>query len=265
VYFVSCSPDDYTLTWSHISPHKLAGRFENKLTAQALIFESTHHGLHMINHEGKDILTYSSTELDPTNDFHYTLMGNYYPPNVTALSMNDVKAYVSSEARFLPDLYHAMAALGISGPEIPSAMGVYRMALGYEKYRAKFLAPAADCACNCPNAIGDYPQCLVTGKSPAQCCDCLGMCGSCGSCWNNICGDCCWYKGCCGHDICCYSPNSRECLLPIGLACGQVYTCSGYSTGCCNEAPGRRANHCKVEQWGCDCPKTCCTDWSCEN
>jgi hypothetical protein len=192
-------------------------------------------------------------------------MGNYYPSNITALSMDEVKAYVSSEAKFLPELYHAMAALGIKGPEMPSAMGVYRMALGFEKYTSKFGPTAADCKCNCPNAIKDYPMCLNTGRSPAQCCDCLGMCGSCGSCWDSICGDCCWWRGCCGHDICCYSPNSRECLFPITLGCEAEYTCGGYDVTCCKNVPGREANACKVQTWGCSCPATCCVDWSCSN
>jgi len=168
-------------------------------------------------------------------------------------------------------LYKEMEELGINGPEMPAAKGLYRIVLGYERHKAKF-GPAAECKCNCADAISRYPECLsVSTSSPAQCADCLGMCGACGSCLQSFCGDCCWWKGCCGHDICCYSGSSAACLFPINLRCEVIYTCSGYNTNCCSQPPRMQdgkvdGNKCRVQDWGCEPPLdgSCCkNDWNC--
>jgi len=241
VYFITCAPSDYSLTWNHISPHKLSAHFEHK-TGQSLIFESSPHSLHMINHEGKHILSYN-TEIDLSK----IIMGNYYPPNATKGTMENFNAYLNSEARFLPDLYHAMAALHISGREMPAAMGVYRMALGFEKYRTKFVDANQPPQCSTCKK-NDYSSCRVA----PQCCDCIGLCGAGSSCWSFVCGDCCWWPGCCGHDMCCYDFWSFGCLTPITLECLLVYSCSSPdTTRCCNSTP-TGPNSCLVDKY-CGC------------
>jgi hypothetical protein len=267
---------EFTLTWDYISPKKLQGNFIDDQSLKGLIFTATEYSLHLTNMQGTVLVSYS--QLDPSSlereDFSLNVMGTFYPPNVTEISNMDLQTYLQSEAQYLMTLYTAMEKLGINGPDMPAAKGLYRIVLGYEKRKAKFgYAPDAVCRCNCPNAIKDYPACLNDNKSPAQCSDCLGMCGACGSCLASFCGDCCWYHGCCGHDICCYSGSSAACLFPINLTCARVYTCSGYNTNCCSQPPNRNVppgqvdgNHCRTETWGCTPPTdgSCCANpWVC--
>jgi len=270
---LSSHQSDFQLSWEHISPLKLQGRFEDTLDGSGLYFEATEYSLHLTNTQGAELLSYA--QMNPMSlereDFSLSVMGTFYPSNVTALDMADVKAYLMSEAKYLLHLYTAMENLGINGPEMPAAKGLYRIVLGYQKYISKFGSPDAECNCNCPSAVADYPECLGANHSPAQCADCLGMCGACGSCLRNFCGTCCWYPGCCGHDICCYSGSSPACLFPINLVCGTVYKCNGYDTNCCQSPPklpqGKTdGNKCRVQTWGCEPPLdgSCCTgDWHC--
>jgi len=268
----SYQSNEFKLSWEYISPLKLEGRFEDLTYGTGLHFQATEYSLHLTNTKGAVLVSYA--QMKPLSlereDFSLSVMGNFYPPNVTDLAMADVEGYLMSEAKYLLHLYYAMEKLGINGPEMPAAKGLYRIVLGYQKHVAKF-GPNADCKCNCPTAVSEYPECLASSHSPAQCADCLGMCGACGSCLSSFCGNCCWYPGCCGHDICCYSGSSAACLFPIGLTCGSVYKCNGYDTSCCNEAPkmpqGKTdGNKCRVQTWGCEPPAdgSCCRgDWEC--
>jgi len=256
-----------TLSWNRISPNSLQGRFEDTLTAKGLIFDATEYSLHLTNLEGKVLLSYSQINANSyeREDFTLNVMGSFYAANVTELDKSDLKPYLQSEAQYLMALYKMMENLGINGPEMPAAKGLYRMVLGYEKHRSKF-GPQADCRCNCPTALTDYPACRTAPNSPAQCSDCLGMCGACGSCLQSFCGDCCWHFGCCGHDICCYSGSSIACLFPVNLNCGTVYRCSGYDTNCCQQPPRGDGNRCRTQTWGCDPPASgaCCSNpWYC--
>jgi len=274
IHIISAS--QFSLTWDYISPQKLQGRFLDTQSSKGLIFAATEYSLHLTNMAGTPLVSYA--QLNPPSiereDFSLNIMGTFYPANVTEITTADLQGYLQSEAQYLMELYKVMENLGINGPDMPAAKGLYRIVLGYEKYRIKF-APDADCNCNCPRAITDYPECTSGNKSPAQCSDCLGMCGACGSCLRSFCGDCCWYAGCCGHDICCYSPSSGACLFPIGLSCNSIYTCSGYNTNCCNTPPNRGlpagksdGNRCRTQTWGCTPPSdgSCCRDpWMCPN
>ena len=51
--------------------------------------------------------------------------------------------------------------------------------------------------------------------------DCNGMCGKSCTCWKFVCGNCCFNKGCCIHDLCCERDGyiSFACLNVIGLTC----------------------------------------------
>jgi len=260
---------EYTLTWYRISPQNLQARFEDTATSRGLIFDSYEYSLYLTNLDGDVILSYSHINSNSYDreDFMLSVMGTFYAANVTELSNSDLQAYLQSEAQYLLNVYQMMEKLGINAPDMPGAMGIYKMAMGFEKRRSKF-GPDAVCKCNCPAAIRDYPACSDTarGKSPAQCSDCLGMCGSCGTCWTSVCGDCCWYHGCCGHDICCYSGSSSACLFPINLKCDTIYTCKDYDTNCCNTPPRGDGNMCRTQTWGCDPPTdgSCCNNgWKC--
>ena len=57
--------------------------------------------------------------------------------------------------------------------------------------------------------------------------NCIGMCGPRCFCWKWVCGDCCYHKGCHGHDICCAEKGyfSWACLFPRGLKCNKMYKC----------------------------------------
>jgi len=279
VFVLSClfhliSASQFTLTWDYISPQRLQGRFVDTLTSKGLLFSCTEYSLDLTNLAGTSLVSYH--QINPPflerEDFTLSVMGTFYPPNVTSVSDIDLTAYLMSEAAYLMDLYRAMEDLGINGPDMPAAKGLYRIVLGNEKRRVKF-GPQADCRCNCPTALVDYPECRTKPSSPAQCSDCLGMCGACGSCLKSFCGDCCWWRGCCGHDICCYSGSSAACLFPVNLRCEVIYTCNGYNTNCCNNEPNKdlnggqcNGNKCPTQTWGCTPPAdgSCCRDgWVC--
>ena len=56
---------------------------------------------------------------------------------------------------------------------------------------------------------------------------CEGLCGLGCWCWRWVCGDCCWHKGCAGHDKCCNKRGffSFRCLIPWGFSCDGHYHC----------------------------------------
>jgi len=229
-----------TLTFTHISPNKLSGIYQIS-PDYGLRFISTENSLFLENLQFKQLLNIFPTK---SSSYELHVLEKYIPSNVTIL--HEVEVFLRTEAKLLPAVYHSMAALEIMGPEMPGAMGLYKIALGVQKTTSKFINPP--CKCDCPSAI-NLQECKVAGKSLPQCCDCIGQCGACGSCWSYVCGDCCWYKGCCGHDICCYAFGSIACLFPINFSCHVPYTCSDYNTACCGQAPDGRHNTCPVESF----------------
>jgi len=257
------------LTFTHVSPKKLAGTWL-EADGSGLIFESEENSLSLWNIQGKQILEVfpeSTSNNEPTS-FSITVMGRKHFNNETLIQNAD--EYLQ-EATALIDLAKFLGgSLGITGPAMPGAMGLYKMALGYSKYverhgivKKRGMLQTA-CECNCPASIVDCPA------RPPSCCDCLGQCGACGSCWSWVCESCCWELGCCGHDICCYF-SSASCLFPTNLKCDQPYTCSGNNpdTSCCRSGRGEpnQANYpCNTNSRGwCTCGASCCKDsrWSC--
>lgn len=59
--------------------------------------------------------------------------------------------------------------------------------------------------------------------------DCLGGCGvGCEDCWEMVCGDCCYHRGCLGHNACgnCRGDQlSLACFNVFGFQCDSTYTC----------------------------------------
>jgi len=253
-----CIAENYNgLSFSHISPQKISGRFQPQQEDDyGVLFESREYSLHLENLQGRTLL-----DIDSFGERKIEVLGTNYPKDATKATNANV--FLQTESKLLPVLYHSMAALGIKGPEMPGVMGLYKIALGIQKYTTKFITRKM-CDCDCPEAIHDM-ECRTGGRSPPQCCDCLGQCGPCGTCWSAVCGDCCWWVGCCGHDICCYDEFSIDCLLPITFGCNSLYTCSGFNTTCCTRAPNTWANTCRVEDFGCTCGTgACCTGgWKC--
>jgi len=260
ILLVQLCASKLTLTLTRVSTKELHGIFFDPETAVGLIFKSTKNSLSLVNANGKSLLEYGPVVADPQSreDFSLNVLGSYLPANATAID-DILENYIESEAKYLPELYYAMAELQISGVDMPSAMGVYSMALGYNKFQQRFgkdkLAP---CTCDCPAAI-NIAECHLSKDvhGPPQCCDCLGQCGACGSCWTWVCSSCCWRLGCCGHDICCYT-RSGSCMFPVGLSCDKEYTCSEHSTSCCKNAPRNRMDTCPTASFGCECNKNQC-------
>jgi hypothetical protein len=263
ILFIQLCASKLTLQLTRVSTKELNGIFFDPETATGLVFKSTKYSLTLTNANGKSLLEYSPLISVPAarEDFTVHILGTYYPSNQTDLEGDElIYKYIESEAKYLPDLYYAMADLGIKGTELPSAMGVYTMALGFHKHQGRYgknrLAP---CRCDCPEAI-HIAECLLDIRGPPQCCDCIGQCGACGSCWTYVCDSCCWRLGCCGHDICCYT-NNAGCLFPIGLQCEVKYGCSAHNNACCDTgAPRKRMDTCPVASFGCDCNTAeCCS------
>ena len=68
----------------------------------------------------------------------------------------------------------------------------------------------------------------IDGETQIRCCEkptennCRGLCGKGCTCWRWVCGDCCWYRGCYEHDLCCKKrPYSSFCLVPVGFRCSR--------------------------------------------
>jgi len=266
ILFIQLCASKLTLTWTRISTKELNGIFVDPETSVGLIFKSTKDSLSLTNANGKALLEFSAVVEDSPlrEDYSLSVLGSYYPANRTELTREDLEGYVESEARYLPDLYYAMSELGITGPDMPSAMGIYVVALGFYTHQSKFGKSAAPCKCDCPAAID--LSCGASTHGHPQCCDCLGQCGACGSCWNSVCGNCCWWKGCCGHDICCYAGSSSACLFPVNLKCDIIYTCTGFNTNCCGNPPRGKIDSCPVQSFGCECSRSvCCANskWNC--
>jgi len=260
ILLVQLCASKLTLTLTRVSTKELHGIFFDPETAVGLIFKSTKNSLSLVNANGKSLLEYGPVVADPQSreDFSLNVLGSYLPANATAID-DILENYIESEAKYLPDLYYAMADLGIMGPDMPSVMGVYVTAMGFHRHQKRWgNGGVLACKCDCPAAINE--KCEHSRGHP-QCCDCLGQCGACGECWPNTCGDCCWWHGCCGHDICCYEGGSISCMFPISFKCGSIYTCSGFNTNCCNNPPGGRMNTCPTHEFpkGCECSTAeCC-------
>jgi len=278
VLFIQLCVSEFTLTFTRISTKELNGIFIDPELSVGLIFKSTRDSLSLVNLKGEPLVEYTALVPDSAirEEYSLSILGSFYPANRTDLSEEDLENYIESEAKYLPNLYYAMEALGIEGPDMPSAMGVYVIALGFHTHQSKHSKEQKrqlpGCKCDCPKAStlacdGTSPNNL----GPPQCCDCLGQCGACGSCWTSVCSTCCWQHGCCGHDICCYSGSSAACLFPVNLKCNGQYTCSGFNTNCCGQPPRGHADRCPTSSFtnGCHCdsPNKCCKEpnhkWIC--
>ena len=118
---------------------------------------------------------------------------------------------------------------GITGHEYPPALPFYAFARVLSKiYDDQWLLyndasrlfginPKKDCDKN----LKCYRKC-----PPCKEKKCLGLCGRKCTCWRWVCGDCCWHRGCCIHDVCCkkYGYFSLACLNVWKFRCHK-YSC----------------------------------------
>ena len=133
----------------------------------------------------------------------------------------------------------AMGDEGITGRKNPAALPFYMMALGLAKQQWESEVPPDPVRTKRWWWWGDDDEdeetelCHHGHTCPVDECpesaesDCRGMCGKGCWCWSWVCGDCCWQRGCHGHDVCCgiYGYFSWACISVWNVECDSTYEC----------------------------------------
>ena len=125
------------------------------------------------------------------------------------------------EINLLESAAKAVGKKGLNGKNTPAALPFFNFALRVTQlaedshYNNTTHRHKRDTYMHCANTCPPCPND-----------DCIGLCGKDCSCWKWLCGDCCWHRGCYGHDLCCLkSWFQTSCLLPFKFRCDQHYTC----------------------------------------
>lgn len=163
------------------------------------------------------------------------------------------KLFARPELQVILDASRALGEAGIRGFENPAAMNFYGIAMQLFKLRNReHDAPTEPsvrtqeevsesvekrrekrqsrrlCRNQIPHRSWFTPRSWYTCSRCPSGSQCTGMCGNtCSSCWAWLCGDCCWYRGCHDHDVCCNIHGfwSSHCLLPFSFSCHSPYSC----------------------------------------
>ena len=196
-----------------------------------------------IGHMARDnILHLPQTEIPPiTNgngDTHLHLYNTIYAigeSNITAQYAINL-AFLTREFELVEDLSQSFGELFNSqGREYPSVMAIYIASKSLINMKSQLLnaiendtplREARDSECIVGEVYPEMPEdvtCLELPKGTS----CLGLCGPGNTCWSQLCGDCCFHKGCADHDTCCavYGMLHPKCMLPSGFSCAQ-YNCN---------------------------------------
>ena len=158
-----------------------------------------------------------------------------YNPQVVAQA--SVDALVNHRAiRLIEPAARALGEdLGVIGKDTPAAMPFYAVAMkiaeAYSRNQRARVSrnPWDSYRLNNDRVTvqGTYPNCDLSTCPPCQEDECMGLCGKDCTCWTFVCGDCCFYKGCADHDVCCREKGFSyyRCWFPYDLNCNKRFSC----------------------------------------
>lgn len=220
--------------FSHTN-EQVYGKYESEDKLYGIVFVSRSDDYLLIRTSGGKTLVNASSITGTQKPRSIYIMGHEYLQHENAIHSDQpvdhdeplsnamLKLLSLQECDLLEKAADAVGKKGLNGRNTPAALPFFVFALRItqlvedshynnititQRYKRKSYM---HCRCTCPPCPNDK---------------CIGLCGKGCSCWKWLCGDCCWHRGCYGHDLCCKkSWLHHRCLLPIKFRCNRPFKC----------------------------------------